>query len=82
MERTDKQFLVSLKHAVHESWQDGDLRLWKHLKALWLYQKGYPPENICMAVDVSRRSIFYWLKRYKSFGVGAGRSNIQGARGD
>ena len=69
MERTHEQSQVSIKEAIKKSWQEGDLRLWKRLKAIWLYQKGYPPEDICTAVDVSRRSIFYWLKRYKSLGI-------------
>lgn len=69
MERTHEQSQVSIKEAIKKSWQEGDLRLWKRLKAIWLYQKGYPPEDICTVVDVSRRSIFYWLERYKSLGI-------------
>jgi len=69
MEEQEKEFLASLQQAIHEAWGEGDLRLWKRLKAISLYQKKYGSEEICMAIDVSRRSVFYWLKRYKAFGV-------------
>ena len=69
MEGQEKQFLASLQQAIHEAWEDGDLRLWKRLKAISLYQKRVDCNGICTAIDVSRRSVFYWLKRYKAFGV-------------
>lgn len=69
MEPRSKRPLTLIKEAIKKSWQNGDVRLWKRLKAIWLYQKGYRPEDILAAVDVSRRSIFYWLKRYRALGI-------------
>jgi len=70
MKQTHEQFKVSLKEGIKKSWDKGDLRLWKRLKTMWLYQRGYPPEDICNTIDVSRRNIFYWLDRYKTLGIG------------
>jgi len=58
-----------LEEAIKKSWKEGNLRLWKRLKTILLYQKGFSPADICEAIDVGRRSIFYWVDRYKNFGI-------------
>jgi transposase len=69
MKGTKKRFPVSLANAISQSWQDKDIRLWKRLKAIGLYLHGHHPEDICHSLDVSRRSIFYWLEHYDGSGV-------------
>lgn len=64
-----KQSLALVKEAIDKSWQQGDFRLWKRLKSIWLSQNGFRPEDIRAAVDVSRRSVFYWLERFRALGI-------------
>lgn len=69
MKRAGKCFLGSLQRAISQSWKRKDMRLWKRLKAIGLYLQGHHPEAICATLDVSRRSVFYWMGHYKSLGI-------------
>ena len=45
MEEQEKEFLASLQQAIYKAGEEGDLRLWKRLKATLLYQKSVAPKT-------------------------------------
>lgn len=58
-----------LQRAIIQAWKSKDIRLWKRLKTIWMYLSGQTPNIICTTLDVSRRSIFYWVERCKRDGI-------------
>jgi transposase len=73
MERKTRWFnkpdLQNLKEAITQSWKDKEVRLWKRLKAVWMYLQGFSPDAISNSLDVGRRSLFYWMERYQADGI-------------
>jgi transposase len=69
MEPARKPSLNAVGKAVGLAWEEKDTRRWKRLKAIELDAAGQEVEAICAALDVSRRSVFYWTKRFRDGGL-------------
>lgn len=64
-----KSNLKGLKEAIVRCWKDKDVHLWRRLKAIWMYLERTPPDLILNSLDISRRSLFYWIERYQEDGI-------------
>jgi putative transposase len=69
MNREKVSSLAAVRRAASQSWENGETRLWKRLKAIQMHLEGIGPDEICRVLDVSRRSVFYWAKRFHAAGL-------------